>query len=473
MSCESNNATAPSAAIAPGGEGINPLEVARRVREMGGVDQRLPAIVPGFDAPFFQAGLAGYSDAAMRLIARRHGCPYCVTEALLDRTLLAGGRGFAKADLGELHDNVPGGAGDHPLAGQIMGSDPEEMAAAALKMIEQGARTEREYRRLAYRGRLGPGDNRPAETLRQPGGEVIEWVVCGEDEDELGREDGATEDTPIVCDSSTQTRSRGGEAVRSFEVIDVNLACPVKKIASKARGGHWLAEPEGAIRILKAVRDALPASVACTVKLRRSFDDTPEMAANFERILIAVRDLGYAWATVHGRTVRQKYVGPSRWDVLRDIVRRHEGFPILGSGDVWSAGDIFRMIGYAGVAAVSVARGCIGNPWIFRQARQILAGERATNPTLEEQRGVLEEHFELLLAVNRGMRHGEEASSRMIRKFGIRFAAHHPEVESVRKAMIAVESHADWRRMLETHYAGGGHGEPGIDRVETTTVKPA
>ena len=52
------------------------------------------------DAPFFQAGLAGYSDAAMRIVARRHGCPFCVTEALLDRTLLGGGRGFAKADLG-------------------------------------------------------------------------------------------------------------------------------------------------------------------------------------------------------------------------------------------------------------------------------------------------------------------------------------------------------------------------------------
>ena len=64
------------------------------------VDARVPNLVPGFDAPFFQAGLAGYSDAAMRIIARRQGCPYCVTEALLDRTLLAGGRGFAKADLG-------------------------------------------------------------------------------------------------------------------------------------------------------------------------------------------------------------------------------------------------------------------------------------------------------------------------------------------------------------------------------------
>ena len=73
------------------------------------VDSRIRAALPTMDAPFFQAGLAGYSDAAMRIIARRHGAPYCITEALLDRILLAGGKGLAKADLDVLADNVPGG----------------------------------------------------------------------------------------------------------------------------------------------------------------------------------------------------------------------------------------------------------------------------------------------------------------------------------------------------------------------------
>ena len=73
------------------------------------------------------------------------------TEALLDRTLLGGGRGFLKADLGELHENVPGGPEDHPLACQIMGSDPQEMAAAALKAAEQGRAGDKHYRALAYK----------------------------------------------------------------------------------------------------------------------------------------------------------------------------------------------------------------------------------------------------------------------------------------------------------------------------------
>ncbi|MEQ8318156.1 MAG: tRNA-dihydrouridine synthase family protein [Phycisphaerales bacterium] len=401
MSCEtaSRNATAPAPGIAPGGEGLDARAIAREIGRTG-VHPHLPATIPGMDAPFYQAGLAGYSDAAMRIIARRHGCPLCVTEALLDRTLLAGGRGFAKADLGELHDNVPGGEDDHPLVGQIMGSDPGEMAAAAIKMVEQGSRRPKEYRKLAEGGELS-----------------IEHV-----------------------------------SESSFQAIDINLACPVKKIAKKARGGHWLAEPGGAIDILKAVRDALPESMPVTLKIRRSFDDTPEMARNFMRIFDAAYDLGYAWATVHARTVQQKYVGPSRWDLLRDIVHQRPGRVVFGSGDIWNVDDVFRMIGYTGVAGVSIARGCIGNPWIFRQARDLMAGDEPRPPTITEQRQVLEDHFELALRVNAHVRDPEHHTGKTMRKFAIRFAQHHPAGDEVRKRFIGVKGLEDWRSVLDAFY---------------------
>lgn len=450
MSCTSNNATPPGPAIAPGVESIDPAAVARRIGREG-VDPRLRALVPAFDAPFFQAGLAGYSDAAMRIIARRHGCPFCVTEALLDRTLLAGGRGFAKADLGELHDNVPGGAEDHPLACQIMGSDPREMAAAALKVAEQGKRTPKAYRMLAYAD--APAeliDEVRSQHLRTAGGEQIGRFdpTEGLEEDSCDPLDHTPMEDAAVDDSDTQSLRHSVAASLSFEVIDINLACPVKKIKAKARGGHWLTDPKGAIELLEAVREAVPARTPCTVKLRRSYDDTPEMAANFEKIFDAAYAMGYAWATVHARTVEQKYIGPSRWAFLRDLVRRHPDKIIFGSGDVWEVQDIFRMIGYTGVSGVSVARGCIGNPWIFRQARQMMAGEAPTGPTLAEQRGVLEEHFRLSVMVN-----GEGLASRLMRKFAIRFAAHHPDAEAVRREFIGVESVADWRGVLERHYA--------------------
>jgi tRNA-dihydrouridine synthase B len=448
MSCEtaSRNATKPSPAIAPGAEAID----VRRFAAGFQMDPRVPALVPGFDAPFFQAGLAGYSDAAMRIIARRHGCPFCVTEALLDRTLLAGGRGFDKADLGDLHDNIPGGAEDRPLACQIMGSEPKEMAIASLKAIEQRTRSDKAYRAMAYeKGHAGAGGGK--QILRLPGGEVV-----GEFDPTEGLGESASCPEPELLEEEALTHDSASArylpSASSFAAIDVNLACPVKKIEKKSRGGHWLTNPHGALELLRAVREAVPAGVPCTVKLRRSFDDTPEMVENFHTIFAGAYDMGYAWATVHARTVEQKYIGPSRWTFLKDLRERHPEKIIFGSGDIWQVDDIFRMLAYAGMSGVSVARGCIGNPWIFRQARQMLRGEAPTPPTLHEQREVLEEHFRLSLAVTRRFRHGEEATSMMMRKFAIRFSLHHPQSETVRLRFIAVKSREDWASVLREHY---------------------
>ena len=394
MGCSSNNATSPSPADAPGVGAVDPAAVARGTR----LDRRIGDLIPGFDAPFFQAGLAGYSDAAMRLIARSLGCPYCVTEALLDRTLLAGGRGFAKADLARLRDTVPGGADDHPLAGQIMGSDPDEMADAARAMIQRNA-----------------------------------------------------------------------GAPPGFSAIDVNLACPVKKIHSKARGGHWLAEPAGAIAILRAVRNAVPPTLPISVKMRRGSDDSAEAEHRFMTIFDAAYEIGCAWVTVHGRTVEQKYVGPSRWTFLRDLVRRRPDRVIFGSGDVWTAEDIFRMIGYTGVHAVAVARGCIGDPWIFRQARDMMAGRAPAAPTLAEQRAVLDGHFRLSVAVN-----SERRAGLLMRKFGIRFAARHRCADAVRRRFIAVTSIDEWRAVLDEFYSDGQptHGARPTDPSRTNRLTP-
>lgn len=470
MSCEtaSKNATEPSPAIRPGGESIDSRVAAEfAATRYGGplIDPRISALVPGFDAPFFQAGLAGYSDAAMRIIARRNGCPFCITEALLDRTLLAGGRGFAKADLGELHDNVPSGPEDQPLAGQIMGSDPKEMAASAMKMAEQGRRGDKHYRAIAYdtpgvypsRALDGAKSGRPEGHLRLPGGEQIVWDEEGDEGTEARRHGGESQSAAVEAGSPDPSCLRASvPSSLSFQVVDINLACPVKKIDRKARGGHWLREPAGAIELLEAVREAVPAHIPCTVKLRRSYDDTPEMAANFEKIFDASYRIGYAWTTVHARTVEQKYVGPSRWDILRDLMKRHPDKLVFGSGDIWNVHEIFRMIRYTGVTGVSVARGCIGNPWIFRQAREMLAGKAPSSPTLAEQRKVLLDHFELGLAVNQRMKHAEDFTSKTMRKFGIRFATHHPQGEEVRKRFIAVNSLEDWRGVLAEWYPEEG-----------------
>ena len=121
------------------------IEFAQQVK----TDKRITSIVPKFDVPFFQAGLAGYSDGAMRLIARRNGCPYCITEALLDVTLINGGKGRRREDpdllaeecgTGEVDENRAAGLDDHPIAGQVMGTSPETMGQGAAILVELGER---------------------------------------------------------------------------------------------------------------------------------------------------------------------------------------------------------------------------------------------------------------------------------------------------------------------------------------------
>jgi len=237
--------------------------------------------------PFCQAGLAGYSDRAMRLVARRRGCPYAVTEALLDVILLSGGQGLKKSI--DINDE------DHPVAGQIIGSEPDTMSRAAT-------------------------------------------ILAG----------------------------------RGYDVIDLNFACPVKKIKNKARGGHMLQDVPRAVDILKAVRDAVPAGVPTTISLRRGFDDSEKSVDRFHELMETAVQLGYAAVRVHARTVEQKYQGRARWPFLRQIKQQYPTMPIFGSGDVFTAEDVIEMLQTTGVDAVWIARGAIGNPWIFQHARQLL-----------------------------------------------------------------------------------------------------
>ena len=132
-----------------------------------------------------------------------------------------------------------------------------------------------------------------------------------------------------------------------------------------------MAHPEEAIAVFKAVREVVPDQVPITVKLRRAWDDTEAMTAAFDEVFDAIYDMGAAWATVHCRTVEQRYKGPGRWSFLTELRAKHPDRLFFGSGDIWTAQDVFAMLDVTGVTGVSVARGCIGNPWIFRQCRQL------------------------------------------------------------------------------------------------------
>ncbi len=239
-----------------------------------------------------------------------------------------------------------------------------------------------------------------------------------------------------------------------FAIIDINFGCPVKKVLGRCRGGFHLGQPDVALEIIQRTRDAVPDRLPVTVKMRRGIDDTPESRDKFFTILDGAFARGVAAVTVHGRTVQQRYIGPSRWDFLREV-KQHVGDQIvLGSGDLFTAQDCLDMIAQTGVDGCTVARGAIGNPWIFSQARALAKGHRLPPPpTVLQQGDVIAEHYRL--AETLYVKH----AGAIMRKFGIKYAALHPDFLDVRADFVKVKQKSDWLAVLDRWYRDDRPGQ--------------
>ena len=201
-----------------------------------------------------------------------------------------------------------------------------------------------------------------------------------------------------------------------YDCVDINFGCPVRKVLGRCRGGFLLSQPALALDIVRAVCLAVGDRRPVTLKLRRGMDDSPESERAFFAILDGAFALGIAAVTVHGRTVAQRYVGPSDWDFLARVKRHVGDRVVLGSGDLYSAADCVRMMAETGVDGVTAARGCIGNPWLFGEARELLAGRMLPEPpSVPEQGRVIRRHFDWAVEL-----YGEKKAAQVMRKFGIK-----------------------------------------------------
>lgn len=237
-------------------------------------------------------------------------------------------------------------------------------------------------------------------------------------------------------------------AQAGYDVIDINFGCSVRKVISRRRGGFLLSQPDTALAIVRCVCDAVGSTHPVTVKMRRGMDDSAESEADFFRILDGALAIGVSAVTVHARTVRQRYVGPSQWSFLAKVKRHVGDRVILGSGDLFSAAVCVRMIHETGVDGVTIARGCLGNPWIFEECRALWRGEPLPPPpSIARQREAIEGHWADIVAV-----HGEARGAKIMRKFGIKYAEQHPHATEVRDAFVAVRNADDFRRVLDRWY---------------------
>lgn len=159
------------------------------------------------------------------------------------------------------------------------------------------------------------------------------------------------------------------------EVIDINMGCPVPKVANSGDGSGLMRTPDLAVRVAEAVVKGA-GSRPVTVKMRLGWDKGSINCVEFAR---AMESAGVAAVAVHGRTRSQQYAGTANWDYIR-AVKEAVSIPVMANGDVFEGKDAVRILKYTGADAVMVGRGCFGNPWLFQQCAAALEGREIPPP---------------------------------------------------------------------------------------------
>lgn len=179
--------------------------------------------------------------------------------------------------------------------------------------------------------------------------------------------------------------------VSGADTLDINMGCPVPKVANNGDGSGLLKDLDKACRVAEAtIRGAKGKPV--TVKMRLGWDKGNIVCLELAKML---ESLGVAAITLHGRTKVQMYSGTANWDYIREM-KNALSIPVIANGDVFSGQDAAHILKYTGADGVMIARGVFGNPWIFQQAKAAIRGEPIPPlPPLAERCDVAVRQFEM------------------------------------------------------------------------------
>jgi nifR3 family TIM-barrel protein len=311
--------------------------------------------------PFIQAALSGYSDRAMRVLARRFGCELAFSGVILDSS--ASYKPLFEKPNYILKDD------EHPIGAQLLGTEPAKMAKAAQNLCQIG-----------------------------------------------------------------------------YDLIDLNFACPAPKVVKKARGGALLAEPQRVLEIFKCVRDAVNCPVI--MKLRKGVDGSEESIQKFWQICTGAVQYGIDGLIVHGRSVEQRFKGTADWDIIKKVKEKFPKTTIIGSGDLFEPADIVSKLRSSSVDGVSIARGAVGRPWIFRQIKDVLEGKQQIfQPDIEQQGQIILEHFEMLKGL-----YDIKKSIWHFRKFLTKYTKSHPQTKKVSKELITAQTENELEQTIKKWY---------------------
>lgn len=246
-------------------------------------------------------------------------------------------------------------------------------------------------------------------------------------------------ETPeIVAEGAKFVQDQGAD------FVDLNFGCPVKKVVSKGAGSAILKDLDALTKMLSKVKSAI--QIPLTIKVRTGWDENTRNTHEVARIAY---EEGIEWLAIHGRTRTQGYEGLADWDYIAEIKSKAK-LPIIGNGDIHTPRQAVDRIKSSGCDAVMIGRGCLKNPWIFRQALNIYKQENEkTDKNFPELINVLNMYLEKNCE--------ERVVGIQLKKFSSWFSAGYPGAAQFRKDIFQQKNPKDILTHVETYFQSIAH----------------
>ncbi|MDF2869367.1 MAG: dus1 [Anaerocolumna sp.] len=230
---------------------------------------------------------------------------------------------------------------------------------------------------------------------------------------------------------------------RNFDILDINMGCPVPKVVNNGEGSALMKEPKLIGEIVSAVSKAI--SKPLTIKIRRGFNEAEINAVEVAKIAEAN---GAAAIAVHGRTREQYYSGKANWEIIRQV-KEAVSIPVIGNGDVVTYEDAVRIQKETGCDGVMIARGAQGNPWIFMHIKEAMRNNTAPlKPSIKEAVDMMLRHAKLEV-----MYKGEYVGIREMRKHVAWYTTGYPMAARFRQNVNLIDTYSQLEELLLAYQA--------------------
>lgn len=227
---------------------------------------------------------------------------------------------------------------------------------------------------------------------------------------------------------------------RPFDILDINMGCPVPKVVNNGEGSALMKQPKLVYEIISKMVKAIEKPV--TVKIRKGFDDAHVNAVEIAKI---AEEAGAAAIAVHGRTREQYYSGKADWDIIRQV-KEAVSIPVIGNGDILTAQDVYEMRRQTGCDGFMIGRGAQGNPWIFRQILHYMeTGEELPKPDIREVADMVLRHARAQIAFK-----GELMGMREMRKHAAWYTSGYKNSAKLRGKINEVETYGQLADLFQS-----------------------